>query len=63
MRLTRTWGKSSYSQGDGNCVEVRLGDADTVLVRDSKNRMGGTLEFDPQTWAAFVRQLRNGDVA
>jgi hypothetical protein len=55
--------KSSYSGGDGGeCVEVALGLAGVVPVRDSKVPDGGTLLFPVGGWAAFVRSLRDGDV-
>ena len=56
--------KSSFSQyGDGNtqhCVEVRRTD-DVVLVRDSKNRDGGTLTFTQDEWKAFVQGVNAGE--
>ncbi|MFG2848526.1 DUF397 domain-containing protein [Kitasatospora sp. NPDC048296] len=48
------WFKSSYSTNeDANCVEV----ADTpgvVHVRDSKDKSGPQLAFEPAAWKAFV---------
>lgn len=57
--LTRTnpnqpWRKSSYSQGDGNCVEFAV-DGDRALVRDTKDRQGPVLTFDAAAWSAFVK--------
>lgn len=50
------WRKSSRSSGSGNgdCVEVADNLAGVVLVRDTKNRDGGTLAFAPEAWRAFV---------
>lgn len=47
------WFKSSYSgtQGD-NCVEVAM--AETIHVRDSKQREDGQLALSPTAWSAFV---------
>ncbi|MFI5781956.1 DUF397 domain-containing protein [Nocardia sp. NPDC051570] len=35
MELKAMWRKSSYSSGEGQCVEVRF-DTTTILLRDSK---------------------------
>lgn len=53
------WRKSSYSSGgNGNCVEVGFGAA--IGVRDTKDRAGGTLEFDRPAWTAFVHAVKGG---
>jgi len=52
------WRKSTYSDGNGGqCVEVR-DDARLVLVRDTADRDGSTLQFGAETWAAFTASLR-----
>ncbi|MGH3794707.1 MAG: DUF397 domain-containing protein [Pseudonocardiaceae bacterium] len=67
------WHTSSYSVGNGNCVEVGWrtssysvgnGDCvevattpDAVLVRDSKDRDGPALTVPATTWRAFLRTL------
>ena len=52
------WRTSSYTgNGGGNCVEV----ADTtgvVLVRDTKDRAGGTLAFASGAWESFTASLK-----
>jgi hypothetical protein len=52
------WRKSSYSSnGGGECVEAgHIPGA--VLIRDTKNRDGGTLAFSADAWSAFVASLR-----
>jgi hypothetical protein len=48
------WFTSSFSGGgSGSCVEARITDG-SVLVRDTKNRDGGTLHVGVSAWAAFV---------
>ncbi|NEW39112.1 DUF397 domain-containing protein [Nocardia cyriacigeorgica] len=54
------WFKSSYSQGDGECVEVAFLDSDLVGVRDSKNPSGAALLFTPSDWKAFTRGITTG---
>lgn len=51
--LTEKWKTSTRSGDGGNCVEVRL--AQGVQVRDSKDRTGAVLTFDPGAWTAFLR--------
>jgi hypothetical protein len=51
------WRKSSYSGGNGNCVET-ASDAGTVAVRDTTDRDGCTLAFTTEAWQAFTATLR-----
>jgi Domain of unknown function (DUF397) len=53
------WRKSSYSGGNGDCVEVGW-PADAVAVRDSKNPDGPRLTFGADQWRAFLTEVRHG---
>ena len=53
-----TWRKASYSGAQASCVEV-ANVTDIVLVRDTTNRAGGTLEFGAAVWQAFTGELKN----
>jgi hypothetical protein len=54
------WRKSSYSNANGNCVEVATSDA-LVGVRDSKDPTGPVLAFSPEEWSAFLADVRRGE--
>ncbi|SCL33099.1 protein of unknown function [Micromonospora nigra] len=55
------WRKSSKSGSNGGaCVEVADNLAGVVLVRDTKDRDGGTLAFGPAAWAGFVSMAKTG---
>ncbi|MEO6090843.1 MAG: DUF397 domain-containing protein [Umezawaea sp.] len=47
------WRKSSRSQAQGQCVELAVVDLG-VGIRDSKNRVAGTLAFGRSAFAAFL---------
>ncbi|WP_327035992.1 DUF397 domain-containing protein [Micromonospora ureilytica] len=54
------WRKSTKSGGNGgNCVEVADNLPGVVLVRDTKDRDGGTLTFSAQSWRGFVAMARD----
>ena len=51
------WRKSSYSGSNGGqCVEIAS--AEGVTVRDTADRDGVTLTFNPEAWAAFASSLK-----
>ncbi|MFE4589909.1 DUF397 domain-containing protein [Streptomyces laurentii] len=55
--VTPMWHTSSYSGGQGNCVEVAPNLPHLVPVRDSKRPAGPALAFSPDAWRAFVADL------
>jgi hypothetical protein len=51
------WRKSTYSDASGgSCVELASDDA-AVLVRDTTDRNGGTLNFSVAAWREFADSL------
>lgn len=58
--LSRThWRTSTYSGGNGDCVEVAsLGHA--VAVRDSKHPADPSMLVSPNGWRSFIHEVRAG---
>ena len=55
------WRKSSYSDGQANCVEVTT--VGLVAVRDSKSPNGPGLTFTPKAWQQFIGRMAAGPQA
>ena len=55
------WRKSSYSNGQANCVEVANAEP-VIAVRDSKNPDGPVLVFGAAEWRAFVAGITAGEL-
>ncbi|MBV6697334.1 DUF397 domain-containing protein [Kitasatospora aureofaciens] len=54
MSTELAWFKSSYSGNEGGaCVEVAEAPG-VIHVRDSKDKSGPQLAFEPTAWQAFV---------
>ncbi|MEU6288784.1 DUF397 domain-containing protein [Streptomyces sp. NPDC005047] len=53
-----SWTKSSYSGGNGACVEVRSPVVAALAVRDSKVQEGPVLAFPADAWTAFVGSVK-----
>lgn len=53
------WRKSSYSDGQANCVEVAAmaHGHGIVAVRDSKSPDGPGLSFAPSMWLHFIGRV------
>jgi Domain of unknown function (DUF397) len=48
------WRKSSYSLGNGECIEIASTDVGVVMIRDSKNPDGATILCAPAEWRSFI---------
>jgi hypothetical protein len=57
--IALSWRKSSAS-GTGDCVEVALSN-ESILVRDSKQRLPYILEFTFSEWRAFLSGAQAGE--
>ncbi|MGW7635097.1 DUF397 domain-containing protein [Streptomyces decoyicus] len=51
------WRASSYSGGQGNCIEVADSLLRCVCVRDSKRPTGPVIRFSHTAWRAFLAHL------
>jgi len=51
------WHTSSYSSGEGRCVEVAEGES--VLVRDTQNRDLGHVAYSADAWATFLQGVKH----
>lgn len=56
-----TFVKSSFSGGNGACVEVAALPDGGRAVRDTKDRQGGTQFYTPAEWSAFVAGVKAGE--
>jgi hypothetical protein len=58
MMTDPTWRTSSYSGGQGNCIEVGNRDG-LVLIRDTKDRTGPVLKLSPAAWRELVIRVKD----
>lgn len=54
------WFKSSFSSGNGQCVECAHLPDGGMAIRDTKNREEAVLRFSGAEWGAFIAALRAG---
>jgi Domain of unknown function (DUF397) len=55
--MDSAWRKSTFSDANGGgCIEVATNGV--VLVRDTTDREGGTLNFSAEAWTEFVATIR-----
>jgi Domain of unknown function (DUF397) len=57
VEVGTTWRKATHSKGQGDCVEVGTTPR-VVVVRDTTNRSGATLNVSAETWRALLAKLR-----
>jgi Domain of unknown function (DUF397) len=56
------WRKSSWSGGNGNCVEAAANLPGIVAVRDSKDPDGPVLAFSTAEWRTFTAGVKAGQL-
>lgn len=56
----RDWRTSTFSANGADCVEVR-NTGDGIEVRDTKDRSGPTLRFNPSEIRAFILGVKAGE--
>jgi hypothetical protein len=54
------WQKSSYSSGNGQCVEIGPVSR-AIAIRDSKDPEGPALLFTTEAWNAFLTSVTTGE--
>lgn len=57
FQIETSWRKSSWSAGDGECIEVASGEYG-IMIRDSKDRCGPTLKFTADSWISLLEALK-----
>lgn len=55
------WFKSTFSSGNGQCVECAHLPDSGMAVRDTKNRSGAVLRFAKDEWKAFLESVQYGE--
>jgi len=57
--ITQTWRTSSYSTGNGACIEVATTGAG-AFFRDTKDRPRGAASASPAAWTTFLDAVKKG---
>ncbi|HTZ22675.1 MAG TPA: DUF397 domain-containing protein [Streptosporangiaceae bacterium] len=55
------WRTSTFSGGNGSCVQVASNLPGIIAIRDSKDPQGPALVFTPRQWTAFLAGIRAGE--
>lgn len=62
MTLNETWRKSTKSNNNGACAEVRRPATGGVQIRDTKDDgQGYSLSFTDNEWDAFIDGVKKGE--
>lgn len=56
------WFKSSYSQGQGACLEVNVSDSDFTLTRDSKLSESPVVALSATGFSALVEHAKTSKI-
>lgn len=59
--LGAAWRKSRFSNEAGECVEIAARNG-SVLVRDSRDELGGILAVTGEEWGRLVDRIVAGDL-
>ncbi|MET8955224.1 DUF397 domain-containing protein [Streptomyces sp. NPDC004393] len=54
------WKTSTYTNGNGACVEVAVLPDGGRAMRDTKDRDGGTQFYNRAEWDAFIKGAKEG---
>jgi hypothetical protein len=60
--LEPTWRKSSYSNGQSNCVELAVLATGRIALRDSRNPARGALHPTTCQWHRLLRATKAGQL-
>jgi hypothetical protein len=56
-----SWFKSSFSESNGQCVEIAYLNDGMVGLRDSKDPTGPALTFAPAAWDTFLTATKDSE--
>ncbi|WP_409236701.1 DUF397 domain-containing protein [Streptomyces sp. PA5.6] len=59
LEVVTEFRKSSYSNQQGDCLEIAHTATGGLAVRDSKDPKGSTLSFPEEAWTSFVIGLKS----